>query len=226
MVKLDLLRSGITNTYLLRDQGAILVDPGMAGNAPVILKWLDRLSIAPEAIRLIVLTHGHFDHAGCAAELRAALGAKIALGRADAERLERGALPLPSGNSPWGGFMAGSLKLVARAMPSMERFQLRADLIMGEEGLGLAEYGVAGRILPTPGHSAGSLSILLDDGAALVGDLAMNGAPFCLRPSLGILGEDLAQMRQSAQRLLDLGAQAIYPAHGKPFPAAAWRVAL
>ena len=114
---------------------------------------------------------------------------------------------------------------MTRAMGVGTPAPLRPDLVFGEEGLDLAAYGVAARILPTPGHSAGSASILLDDGRALVGDLAMNGLPFCLRPSLAILGEDLAQMKSSARRLLDLGVQVIYPAHGRPFPADAWRAA-
>jgi len=61
--------------------------------------------------------------------------------------------------------------------------------------------------------------VLLDNGEAFVGDLAMNQFPLCLRPGPPIFADDLGLVRRSWELLLERGAGMIYPAHGKPFPA-------
>jgi glyoxylase-like metal-dependent hydrolase (beta-lactamase superfamily II) len=95
--------------------------------------------------------------------------------------------------------------------------RLETDLILADAGLDLLEYGIAARVIATPGHTPGSVSVLLDTGEAIVGDLAMNGPPLVLKPSLGTLFVDQQQLRGSWRNLVELGAHTVYPAHGKPF---------
>jgi glyoxylase-like metal-dependent hydrolase (beta-lactamase superfamily II) len=83
----------------------------------------------------------------------------------------------------------------------------------------LSEYGIPGRVIYTPGHSSGSISVLLESGDTFVGDLAMNKFPLRFTPGLPIFAEDEAKVKESWNLLLNLGARMIYPAHGKPFPA-------
>jgi glyoxylase-like metal-dependent hydrolase (beta-lactamase superfamily II) len=64
------------------------------------------------------------------------------------------------------------------------------------------------------------VSVLLEGGEAFVGDLAMNGPPMTLKPRFGILAHQPELVPGSWQRLLDLGARTVYPAHGRPFAAA------
>jgi glyoxylase-like metal-dependent hydrolase (beta-lactamase superfamily II) len=90
----------------------------------------------------------------------------------------------------------------------------------------LVDAGAPGKAIHTPGHSAGSVSVLLDSGEAFVGDLAMNGFPLRLTPGFPIFAEDMAKLRESWQLLLAQGARMIYPAHGKPFEAGIMRKAL
>ena len=92
-------------------------------------------------------------------------------------------------------------------------------VVVGDEGLSLYEYGIKGKIIHTPGHSPGSISVLLDTGDALVGDLAVNIPPFHFKPGPPIFIDDLQQIGESWKLLLDSGAKRIYPAHGKPFSA-------
>lgn len=54
----------------------------------------------------------------------------------------------------------------------------------------------------------------------------MNMLPMRLTPGLPIFAEDMQLVRESWQRLLDEGAQTVYPAHGKPFSADVMRKAL
>jgi glyoxylase-like metal-dependent hydrolase (beta-lactamase superfamily II) len=93
------------------------------------------------------------------------------------------------------------------------------DLALGNDGLSLSDYGIPGRVLHTPGHSAGSVSILLDSGEAFVGDLAMNKFPLRLSPGLPIFAEDQEAVVRSWSMLLEQGATTVYPAHGGPFSA-------
>ena len=60
------------------------------------------------------------------------------------------------------------------------------DLVVEDE-LSLRDHGIPGTVLHTPGHSPGSLSVVLDTGEAFVGDLAMNGPPLTRKPDLFLL---------------------------------------
>ncbi len=90
----------------------------------------------------------------------------------------------------------------------------------------LRRLGIAGRILWTPGHTAGSISVLLDDGRAFVGDAAMNFLRLCRTGYRPLYAEDYSQVFRSWARLLEAGARQIYPAHGRPFAAARLQEAL
>jgi glyoxylase-like metal-dependent hydrolase (beta-lactamase superfamily II) len=49
----------------------------------------------------------------------------------------------------------------------------------------------------------------------------MNGPPMCLRPRFGVFAHEPALVPASWLRLLEMGVQTVYPAHGRPFPASA-----
>jgi glyoxylase-like metal-dependent hydrolase (beta-lactamase superfamily II) len=68
--------------------------------------------------------------------------------------------------------------------------------------------------------------VLLDSGEAFVGDLAMNRLPLRLSPGLPIFASDMSAVINSWKNLLALGASAVYPAHGAPFPAAVMKKAI
>jgi glyoxylase-like metal-dependent hydrolase (beta-lactamase superfamily II) len=91
--------------------------------------------------------------------------------------------------------------------------------VIGNEGISLDEYGIPGKVIHTPGHSSGSVSILLKTGEAFVGDMAMNKFPLRFSPGLPIFAEDSVKLNESWKSLLDQGAKMIYPSHGEPFSA-------
>ncbi len=223
-VSIDAIRVGITNTYVIRDRGAILIDPGEPGKGKIVLGKLAALPVRPEDIRLMVVTHGHFDHIGAASKLREVTGARIAIHRDDAHWIRQGVVTMPGGVTPWGRFLYGLTRAVI--LPFLRVAPVEPDLVLEEDGLSLKDYGIAGKVVHTPGHSPGSMSVLLDTGDVFVGDMAMNGFPFCRKPSLPIFADDPAQVRESWRRLLNMGARVAYPAHGRPFPADALREVL
>ena len=90
-------------------------------------------------------------------------------------------------------------------------------LISGDDADTLKQIGIEGEILHTPGHSADSISVLLSDGNAFVGDAAMNFLNFCRIKYRPIFIEDIDSVFTSWKKLMENGAKWIYPAHGRPF---------
>lgn len=215
---------GLDRCYLIQDKGGIIVDGGFPRKARAFKKAIEVIRIKPDEIRLIVLTHGHFDHVGSAKEIREITGARIAIHRHDKDYLERGLVVWPPGVTAWGHIIRLALAPFAPFLFPFAPTQV--DVVLGDEGLPLAEYGIPGKVIHTPGHTLGSVSVLLETGDAFVGCLAMNGLPFRLSPGLPIFAEDLEKLKESWRLLLDQGARTIYPAHGEPFSADIIRKAL
>lgn len=214
---------GINRCYVVRDEGVILIDGGPPGKAERFAQSLRNLPVEPAEIKLMVITHGHPDHIGSAGEIKEMTGAKIAMHRLERECLEQGKLEPPPGVTAWGRFLIG---VMTRLQPEIHISRAQVDVLLEDEGFPLAEYGVPGRVIHTPGHSRGSISVLLETGDAFVGDLAMNAFPLCLTPRLPILAEDVERVKESWRVLLGQGAKQVYPAHGKPFSAEIMRKAL
>ena len=74
---------------------------------------------------------------------------------------------MPPGITLWGKI---STKLFSWFLvPFVHISPTKVDIILEEEAFSLEEYGISGSIIYTPGHSTGSVSILLDTGEAFVG---------------------------------------------------------
>lgn len=216
MTQIIPFQAGINTCYILKDKGAVLLDSAIPGCAESFSELLAKHEIKPEEIRLIIPTHGDFDHAGGAKELKELTGAKIAMHEKDKENLEQGIFHWPKGTNPWGKISRTLLmpfvKKVGKFTPA------NVDISVGDDGLSLEEYGIPGKVVYTPGHTYGSISVILDSGEAFVGCLAHNRLPFVLRPKLPIYAMDLELLKESWIRVINMGAKTIYPGHGKPFP--------
>jgi glyoxylase-like metal-dependent hydrolase (beta-lactamase superfamily II) len=206
----------MTACYLIRERGLILVDAGPPQKAGLLRKKLQALSISANDVSLIVLTHAHWDHIGSLGEWKKMTGSKVAVNHREREWVEKALKPLPKVLSPWGMLV----KLLATMMAATSRFGgTPVDLALEDDGISLEPFGIPGRMLHTPGHTQGSMSVLLDTGEAFVGDLAMNGLPLRFGPGMPSLGDDPNAVKASWRLLLDSGAKKIYPAHGRPFSA-------
>ena len=215
-IKIYHLKLGINSSYLISDRGLIMIDSGPPKNLKTFLKQLKRLSVNPGAIKLIVLTHADPDHAGSARDIKEITGARVAIHAPDSKILEEGRNNWPPGVTPWGRinhFLLYPLFRKFIALPAM-----KPDIALEEDTYPLSEFGIAGQIIHTPGHTKGSVSVLLDSGEAFVGCLAHNGLPFTTHPVLPIFAEDIPEIKKSWEVLIKKGARMIYPGHGNPFP--------
>ena len=96
------IRFGINRCYLVRDDGVIMIDGGPPNKSIAFQKLIKKLPIHPNDIRLIILTHGDFDHVGSAPEIRLITGAKIAIHENDRLNFENSLYNWPPGTTSWG----------------------------------------------------------------------------------------------------------------------------
>ena len=202
------LRLGAVNAYLVRSEaGWALIDSGAPNARAALLRALEAAGCRADELRLIALTHGDFDHTGCAAFLRARSGAPIAMHPADAAMLERGDMFAGRAQrNPLMGWLAPRLFGFGRA-------QRAAPDHLLAEGDDLTPLGLPARVLHLPGHSRGSIGLLTPGGDLFCGDLLANTDG----PKLNDLLDDPAAARASVERLRGLGVARVYPGHGEPF---------
>ena len=198
------------NAYVVKtDVGFVLIDSGMAGNRATLEHELRDAGCGPGGLKLIVITHGDPDHSGNASYLRAKYGAKIAIHKAEAAAVERGNMFLSRGRLP-------PLRMMMK--PLMNLFRLRKrdrftpDLFL-KDGDRLTEYGLDATILHVPGHSAGSIAVLTDEGDFFSGDFLENRT----YPSVATLVDDAEALKTGFERVKKLDIRIVYPGHGKAF---------
>jgi len=210
------VRLGRTTCYIVPgDESAVLVDTSTPGTERKLAAAIERLGIALSDVRCIVATHSHYDHVGSLRAVKELTGAAVVMHKHDAGPVIAGRSRTPPGTTNWGkvlGFLMRAVRLPESFAP------VRPDVTMDAE-LSLEPFGIPARVLHTPGHTRGSVSVVLAGGEALVGDLAMSGFPLRARPGIPVFAESVADVYESWEKVLAAGATTIYPAHGKPFPA-------
>jgi len=82
--------SDVTSFLIATPKGHVLIDGGPREMGPQIARNIDKLGFKLEDVKVLLLTHAHFDHAGGLAELKRRTGAQIVLSRADSEAAARG----------------------------------------------------------------------------------------------------------------------------------------
>jgi glyoxylase-like metal-dependent hydrolase (beta-lactamase superfamily II) len=176
-----------TNCYLVTcpaTHSALVIDP--ADEADQILQTAQKKSAR---IEQILLTHAHPDHLGGLPTLRQATGAKVLLHRLDVEMLQQ---------------FGPSYGLRPQQLP---QFLPDIQLEGGEE---LAIGRLSASVIPTPGHTPGSVSLQLAD-LLFTGDtLFAQGVG-----RVDLPGGNLDRLLESIQRLFTLPDEyTIYPGHG------------
>jgi glyoxylase-like metal-dependent hydrolase (beta-lactamase superfamily II) len=203
---------GKSNTYLFSSNDlVILIDTGCSKNLNPLEQALNQNELEITDIDYIIVTHSHYDHVGHLAEIKEKSGATILAHRDAVDYLKKGHTPFPDGTML-------PFKVISKAgnrfFSSGGRFTpVKPDIIIeGDYDLSTSETSF--EIIHTPGHTSGSICMIINNESAIVGDTLFNVIPGTVYPPFA---NDEKELIKSWEKLLDTGSNIFYPGHGKPF---------
>ncbi|MBO8187624.1 MBL fold metallo-hydrolase [Streptomyces spirodelae] len=221
---LHVIPFAVGQAYLWRDGEEIsLIDTGPPGGADAVEDAIRHCGAEPAALRRIVLTHFHLDHTGSAAELATRHGAEVVAHRADAP-VVRGRAPAPppdmAGAPEWERAVFDQVHAPfgitadAPAVPPAPPCRVDREVDEGD----VLEFGGGATVLSVPGHTQGSLALLLPEHRTLfTGDTV---AWIEDAPAPGVFNQDRARTMTAFQRLCALSAresvETVCFGHGAP----------
>ena len=205
------LKLSTSNVFLIKGKQVVLVDSGVGEDWDDLNLALKDSSYSMKDIKIVLLTHGHADHAGLAKRLQSE-GAEIYAGQGDVAMLARGTNDELKPTS-----------LFARLIRPMvdQPFDPISTVTSINEPIELSDkIGAPIKILPMAGHTPGSVVIILGNDQALVGDMmlggSMGGAIFSNSAGEHYYQDDLKKNHENVKQLLALGIQKFYLGHGGP----------
>jgi glyoxylase-like metal-dependent hydrolase (beta-lactamase superfamily II) len=202
------VRMGMVNAYLIDAPGGhLLIDTGNSSARKELCSELENCGCSSRSFKLVILTHGDFDHIGNAAYLRKTYGVRIAMHTDDLGMAERGDM-FANRNKP--NIIFKLLMPIFSGFGRDQRFT--PDIPVGD-GYEFSEYGFDARVVSLPGHSKGSIGILTGEGELFCGDLFEN----IKGPTLNSLMDDPAAAKDSIEKLDAMQITMVYPGHGQPF---------
>jgi hydroxyacylglutathione hydrolase len=206
-LKIYRVLGGRSNVFLLTNgMKNILVDTSAQFMKNALIENLRKLNI--HQIDYLVLTHSHFDHAANAAFVKDWYDAKIIIHKNESHNLETGKNIVPAGTGPFS-------KLIVRFLAS--KYMMKLDYepckpdILVDETFDFKEMGFGAYLLHTPGHTPGSMSLIINHEIALVGDAMVGTFPNSCYPPFAL---DTDEVVKSWGKLLDTGCRWFMPSHG------------
>ena len=210
MCEIHRIKCGNVNCYILKNgSSAILVDTGKKEHFQQVLE-----ACRAFRVKLIVLTHAHFDHAENAAQLSSTLGIPIGMHERDCDLLPSNFSQALSASTFFGKIVL-SASLKEFAVHTVPKF--KPDVLL-REGDSLSGYGIDAQVLALPGHTNGSIGLDVEHQHLLVGDALMN----MFYPTVSMLYHDRDAMLESAGKISSTGSRTIYFGHGKPVSNRKW----
>jgi hydroxyacylglutathione hydrolase len=204
----------LSNAYVIEARGSrgpVLVDTGTVGDHDDIVHALEDNGFFPSHLGLIVVTHGHADHAGLAADLRTMSGAPIMLGEGDLPLARRGSNDVLQPTSVTASLLKPFITSVYQ--------DFEPDIAV-RDPVSLLPWGVDGTVLAMPGHTKGSIVIVLSNHSAFVGDMMLGGALGGLvspsSPGEHYFQADRVENRKNIEALVRMGVRTFYLGHGGP----------
>lgn len=165
--KITQVLEGRSNAYLINtNNGYMLVDTGRINKFDKLIDNLSEVQKSTPSLNWLVLTHTHFDHCENARMINDFFDTHLYVGSQEAKSLRKGFTALPKGsNFP--------TKLISFIGNWLTRFYFAyTPVVPYMEIWGTVQIdNLDIRIIPTPGHSDGSVSIIVNNEIALVGDV-------------------------------------------------------
>jgi|WetSurSiteA1Bulk_404760.scaffolds.fasta_scaffold13082_2 hydroxyacylglutathione hydrolase len=199
--------SGRSNVYLFSN-GVMnfLVDTSVVRLWKKLERRLEFLDV--RHIDYLILTHSHYDHTANARKIRDKYKTKIIAHKHEESCLATGEMEIPMGTTLITRFL---VKLLAKRLAPLFRFETSACDLPMDETFDLQQFGINTYIMHTPGHTSGSVSVIVDNEVAIVGDAMFGVFRGSVFPPYA---DDVEQMVKSWGKLLETGCGVFLPSHG------------
>lgn len=202
--------SGRSNAYLiLKGNNTILVDTGKKTAFGRLNRRLDILNMPVAGISSLILTHSHFDHCQSAKKIQEKSGCKIIVSNAANGFITKGYTRLPSGTLPITRLISKLGNLIGENGFGYEPF--RPDILVNGD-FDLDGWENIIKIIKSAGHSDDSLSILVNNEIAIVGDLMFGIFRNSVFPPYA---DDIPELIKSWGKLLNTDCNIFLPGHGR-----------
>ncbi|MBO4324403.1 MAG: MBL fold metallo-hydrolase [Lachnospiraceae bacterium] len=199
------IKGGTDNCYIITDgKNAILADTSSGGSFKMVMDTVSKYDL-----KLIVLTHPHFDHAENADAIARQFNIPVAYNKADDEIFDSyDAQPLKSYGAV--GFVVLTLSLKVLRTTKVTKPE---NLFFISEGDTFAEYGFPDvKVIELPGHTKGSIGLLAGSDKIIVGDALDNW----ISPGMGHLYYDKEVQQKTYEKIRSFSGRTAYYGHGKP----------
>ncbi len=218
VIPISIWSRGMINCFLIKGtQKHILVDTGVPNSEKKIMRQLKKHGIDKKDIGLIIVTHSHIDHFGSASKLKQLLKVPILAHQLDVASYITGKADISTMklNKPlWWIFK--QLVKNQKADPFQPEI-----LIEGDIEYDLKKWGINGKVIHTPGHTPGSLSVILENGEAVIMDMMasgilLGGVMFQNRVKHPPFHDNMIQLKSSFDKVLSEKVEKFYLGHGGP----------
>lgn len=201
--------NGRSNSYLISTENSnVLVDTGTQSAYNKLLSNIESLNLKTGGIDLLILTHNHFDHSGNAFEVQRKYSCRIVLSKRELDFAKLGFSKLPRGTILITKFISYIGNIFGSSLFDFKPFV--PDIVIDKE-LDLGEYGFDIKVISTNGHSTGSISVIVDNEIAIVGDTLFGIFKNSVFPPYS---DDIKRMIESWGELLQTDCQIFLPGHG------------
>ncbi len=179
-----------SNVYVVADEKVAVIDSGIHELSADTIEAISELGLEPD---YLILTHRHVDHIGGALSLKEYFSLKVFAGEKDLDAIKRGD-EMSTGARDFG----------------LKVFPIDGYPLKEGDVINLGAYRL--KVLETPGHTIGSISLYGDGGELFSGDtvFADGGIGRWDLPT-----SDFQRLKESIERLSKLDVRSLYPGHGR-----------
>lgn len=199
--------SGMSNAFLLTNrENFVLIDTSVSPLWNRLQQKLAKLDI--NSVDFLILTHAHYDHGENANRIKNKFGTLVFIQKEEAACLSNGDTILPNGTTIFTRFI---VNVFGKRLCSRFKYEPCKYDILVDSSFDLKDYGFNAYLMDTPGHTIGSMSLIVDDEIAIVGDCMFGVLKWSIFPPFA---DDCEQMIKSWGNLLSTNCSIFLPSHG------------
>ncbi|PKM90052.1 MAG: Zn-dependent hydrolase [Firmicutes bacterium HGW-Firmicutes-12] len=200
---------GRSKSFLISTQKKfLLIDTGRKNKRETLFKAMDKIGVRNDLLAGLVVTHTHFDHVENAASVKERYKTPIIIHKIESDYLGNGVNPEVHGTLLFTKFLS---EIFSKRLIRNFKYEPAASDYQIDDYYDLRNIGINAYIIHTPGHTAGSISIIVDNEVAIVGDTMFGILKGSVFPPFA---NDSKLMIDSWKKLLETGCSIFLPAHG------------